>query len=417
MLADVEGIEPEDLRLYLADHDWVPDDAATWSTDVEYWVRPTGDEVLVPLRRSFRDYLPLLAEAVEGIAQLESRDPVLVAREVAGTSYDTLRFRAPTVDRPDSLPLDVAIEVVSNAREALYVSARATIKPRARYGGGHAPLLADEYMRRVHLAHTEHGSFVVAVRSPLTTLQRTPRGTAEVVPDTAISAEPVQATSPQHERPTKSELAAADVATDEDRPREVKRSVQLLRPRDVVGTFVRAVHDAENAARMYIANKDLTVFDNVVANGVNANLCEALASIKKAAPTSVSLTVAWSPRVELVDVLRSLPSVQSLTSDTAHVFERAAEYLARPPKRDPAEVIGQVIELRRRGTNQPGRVQVRGMVEGRLRSVFVSLGISDYQTAVAAHGEGRRVRVVGVFRPSRRILLVDAPEKFEIFDQ
>lgn len=36
MLADVEGIEPEDLRLYLADHDWVPDDAATWSTDVEY---------------------------------------------------------------------------------------------------------------------------------------------------------------------------------------------------------------------------------------------------------------------------------------------------------------------------------------------------------------------------------------------
>ena len=65
-----------------------------------------------------------------------------------------------------SVLLDEGVELVSQAREMLLAAACATTTPQPVYRAG-ANRKAGEYMKRVRLGQTEHGSFAVTLMAPV----------------------------------------------------------------------------------------------------------------------------------------------------------------------------------------------------------------------------------------------------------
>lgn len=399
------GVNTEDLTIYLSAHNWLlADERAAWSRAVQIWTTPDGkDEVVVPLRRSYRDYGELVFQALTGIGVIEGRSPDTVLGDVAAVGFDVLRFRNADVGSDDSIPLDRGIELIANARACLVAAACSTVRPSRSYGRHF--LLADEYMKRVQMGQTERGSFVVAVRSPLAEIRR---------PD---DIEESQERKPQREveAPVEGDdmlLVNEPVATTTS---SLTPSVRLL-ARDVVGTFIGAVRSAEEAATEFIATEDMSAFDRRVDLGVSANLCKALASIKGTASTSIEVSVVWASRQQPQESYAALPVTQRVSSETRYVFERAADYLRQPGPEHEVEISGLVVELRRHEANQPGRVKVRTSLDGKsMRNVVVSLGVVDYLKAVQAHRQGRRLICKGIIEPAgRRMWKMAAPTQVDV---
>lgn len=406
-------LQPEDVMTYLHSHDWIlPADQATWSSSVQLWTTEDGrDEVLVPLRRSYRDYSELVFQALTAIASKERRSPENVLSDVAAVGFDVLRFRAAVGESDDSIALNDGLELISSARAGLVAAACATIRPSRSFGRHF--ILADEYIKHVRMAQTERGSFVIAVRSPLTEIRR-PRDVSEDQGIERPSSLPDELDQSEG-GPERKDGSGIDVPDTKTATVTPTRLVSLS-ARNVVGTFLAAVKGAEEAATEYSASADLSAFDRRVDLGVSANLCSALAAIKRAVATSVELSVAWSPREQLRKGLATLPLVQRLSSDTEYAFEKAAEHLRQVGPEHEVQISGQVIELRRRAANQAGRVKIRTSLDGKtLRNVVVSLGVVDYLKAVRAHREGRRLICKGIIEPAgQRMWKMVAPTGVQI---
>src|SRR5205085_12125014 len=94
------------------------------------------------------------------------RDELATYRDLIGADRDVIRVRAFGADDNGSVPLDAGVKIVTQARDMLLAAACAVKSPQPLYRAG-ANKEAIEYMRRVKLGQTEHGSFVVTLLAPV----------------------------------------------------------------------------------------------------------------------------------------------------------------------------------------------------------------------------------------------------------
>ncbi len=245
----LQAFRPLDLLAYLR--------AAGWSRSTEIgdraslWIKGAGEaadeDVLVPLRRDAADFPLRVAELLATLERTEERSQEEIVRDIFSTSADLVRIRALTPEAADgSIPLEVGVGLVEHARDLLEAAACATVSPRP-YWARRRPPQALEFMNSVRMGQTERGSYVLTLLSPVTPMLKDEQ----------------QAESPFERRVTE--------------------------------TLTNSLRAVLQAAREAAESANLEPFRRAVADGVSANLCDALAGLGQASPEhGFEVSVSWS---------------------------------------------------------------------------------------------------------------------------
>jgi hypothetical protein len=254
----------------------------------------------------------------------------------------------------------------------MLAAACAAVAPR-RYFQTRKPTQAVEYVRQsVRLGQTERGSFV------LTILAQLPPALAAPV-QTTMFAELLDPLEPYE--------------------------------RKVTRTLAIGVATARRAAEEAAINGKLVPFDTAVAQGVSANLCDALAGLGSTIPDSlVDLDFTWSRSRPVVE---HLPTHVTFSNEMLPVLREASRLLRETSTAEEYEVYGVVTRLERQDPGD-GRVTVTTIREDPPRQVTIALGEREYGIALEAHREGMPVTCFGTLRKEGRRFMLDGPYRFQI---
>jgi hypothetical protein len=240
-------------------------------------------------------------------------------------------------------------------------AACAAFEPRSAYHLAKVQK-AEDYMRRVRLGQTEQGSFVITLLAPIPPILATP---SQIDMWPHLEEEPFE--------------------------------------RRVTRVLIQSLHSAREAIVESNRGDGLKAFVNAVSKGVSANLCEALASIIDRSD-GADVSVTWA-RTRPTPVSRD--RIVFGRADGEILTEAARQFRLREPRRD-ERVLGYVTDLHRAEDESDGRVTVKTIIDGRLRSLSTILSKSDYEIAVQANVRQAPVTLVGDLEPDgQRWRLVD----------
>lgn len=370
--ADVLGaLPPLGVAAYLRSKGWRQSDvvgnkASVWTSDREGMAE---FEILLPLSRELGDFAVRMAEIVATLEVAERRPQLQILEDIGDATADVIRVQIEGAGVEDgTLPIEEGVGAFERVRDLMSAAACAAVQPRAVYHT-RRPARAVEYMDRLRLGQTAHGSFIMSVRSP--------------VPPALRDAQ-----------------LFAGVQVDEPFEREVTK------------TLARGLAAASHAAERAVATADLAPFSDAVALGVSANLCEALAGLSRQTHAqNVTVTVNWSPSREL---LEPLPARFRFSADAVTVLAEAARLFRDRAPREEFELHGVVVGLNRPEGARVGTVKIAGVVDGLLRNVRLELTGDDYRLATQAHEAERRVTCLGDLVKEGRSLALQNAHGFEL---
>ncbi len=124
-------------------------------------------QINFPIDATAPDYAEAIELAVSKIAELQGKSVAAVIAEIQELKDDTLRFRVIDTRNEDSfIPLSYAVSAINGAKEMFVAAACSVLKPQA-----HHPRMnrseALELIEKSRFRHTEKGSFILKVSSPL----------------------------------------------------------------------------------------------------------------------------------------------------------------------------------------------------------------------------------------------------------
>ncbi|MFY0562370.1 hypothetical protein ACN28E_00895 [Archangium lansingense] len=363
----LRALRPLELAAYLRSRGWW--EAERLGERASVWLVKRGREeleLLLPLDPTLGDYLPRMAEVLSTLEAAEARPISELLDDVAAATTDTIRFRfvGPTFDQ-HSVAVEQGVHIYENVREVLLAAACAAVGPRPVFST-RKPARALEYLTTVQLAPPARGSYVVTVRSPVPPALTQP-GIARSAPD-----EPFE--------------------------------------RRVISTLAASLASAHRAALRAASSATLQPFEEEVALGVSANLCEALAGlVSRSGARTCEVTVSAAP---------SRPGFEerhvAFAADEAPVLREAARMFRASTPREDFELEGLVIRLERDERASAGTVTIAGVVDASLRKVRLELEANNYPAAVRAHLEGRPVRCEGELVREGRTYVLRHPRQFAL---
>lgn len=363
-------ISPNAVIAYLRSHGWTP---LRVEHEVGFFYKEIDGERAecdVPLRQSVRDYPRRIRDILENLTLLEGRSQYDIYQDLVRTNQDIVRI---SIDVPESgrVGLDEASVLFWATRELVLAAACSAHTHRA-YFSRRKPPRAVEYVRHVNLAAPEAGSFVVVLESPL------PSSFVQQ-PAPGISSESLD--EEPFERTVLLTLATTGML--------VRQSIGISTVRGSVERFAEHV-DA----------------------GVNANYCDALATMLEEGPgRDVSIAFSWSPSRP---VSRPVPSQLSFSKNDAQVLRAAARFLKERAPVAGFELAGQIVKLETSDLAQGGNVTVAGLIDDAIRQVQFFAAADDYRRAIEAHRNERIVSVEGELVKEGRSFRLNNPRMFSV---
>lgn len=340
----LRSISPAALAAYARSEGWFKTE--NFGAHADVYSGPDRPEIILPRTDRLADYAATVSRLIGVFAQSDSSDELATYRDLIGADRDVVRVRAFGGDEDGSVPLDAGVKIVSQSRDMLLAAACAARSPQSLYRAG-ANKEAIEYMRRVKLGQTEHGSFVVTLLAPVPPLLQ-----------------------PQ--------LDPSWVNLD-DEPME----------RMVTRRLMTSLEASRSAAEMALSG-DAEAFETAVALGVSANLCEAVANlIEQSNGLDISLT--WARTRPTPETLRK---VVFSVNDAEILKEAARTFRLRQPKAD-VTLFGTIHKLKRDQEEVEGVVTLKAMVDDQIQSVSAVLDQTTYAVAVQAHKAKTPVIVTG----------------------
>ncbi|MDI9319565.1 MAG: hypothetical protein QM530_03730 [Phycisphaerales bacterium] len=124
-------------------------------------------QINFPIEGTAPDYAEAIELAISKVAELQGKTIANVIAEIQELKDDTLRFRVIDTRNEDSfIPLSYAVSAINGAKELFVSAACSVLKPQA-----HHPRMnrseALELIEKSRFRHTEKGSFILKVSSPL----------------------------------------------------------------------------------------------------------------------------------------------------------------------------------------------------------------------------------------------------------
>ncbi|MED7930715.1 hypothetical protein SMD20_41265 [Nonomuraea sp. LP-02] len=339
----MRNVSVADVSSYLAATGWVrrPETwrgAAIWEHDGDHEILVPGTDHLADGPRRLREILSLLA-------RVEGRAPEDIASDIGSPMADVQWYRAPIAPVGGELGLVDAVTAVTSAHAALSAAARAALSGPRPVFDGPAPKPVRDLLARVRIGPIVPSSNLLTVRLPL---------------------------------------------ADGGDPPLARRALTLLQRAALL------LREATAEAR---GTGDVSVFDDLVRDGVSADLCLALARFAGADPGArFEVGFRWARALPAETPARSVvfePGTGTLLRRVGHRLRRLHH--------ESAAVTGLVGALVDDGDDR-FRVHVRGQVtigdgEPRRAVIWVRLpGEADYDVAVRAHRDRIPVRVAGTLR-------------------
>lgn len=369
LLQLVRAIELDDMTTYLGANGWTRDEAFT-RTDVLRFLGPKADdgeslEIVLPAAQTAADFLDRVRDALVTVAALEDRSPETVAREVRRPGLDHLSVRFEGKQAEDgTLPLHVASDLIRRTHQLIVAVAAAEERPVPAYG--RATRLAVQHAESCRFGQTSLGSFVLHVECP------------------------TQATGQQ--------------STFAPFPRRV--TTRLMRGLKRVGAAVLSGSPAAIAD----GHRD----------GLNANICEALVELHRAAPElSVGFSVGFSHGVPAEP---DLVGEVVLRERAFELLEGAAIKMRGTAALDEREIEGKIVRLAASDVDDDDddppdgerTATLRFVDNGRQQNALLQLEPDDYRDACDAHRDGKRVLVTGTLERFGRKWRVVGIKKFAV---
>ena len=340
----LRAITPVALAAFARGEGWTRTEAYGGHADV--YAGENRPEIIIPRTDRIGDYAAAISNLIDVFSKVIERDELATYRELIGADRDVVRVRAFGGNDDGSILLDAGVKIVSQAREMLLAAACAVRTPQPLYRAG-ANREAAEYMSRVKLGQTEHGSFVVTLLAP-------------VPPVLQLQLDPEW----------------ADI---EDEPVE----------RQVTRRLMTALEASRNAAELALSGNE-AAFEQAVASGVSANLCEAVASlIEQSNGLEISLT--WARTRPVPEAHRKV----EFSSNDAQILKEAARTFRLKQPKEAVTLFGTVHKLKREQDEVKGLVTLKAMVDDKLQSVNAILDQANYSIAVSAHDAKLHVIVMG----------------------
>lgn len=293
-------------------------------------------EILVPARDDLGDYALRIAEAVRILADVEQRSALAVYGDITVSGLDVVRLRAATADADGAIAIEEGVTLYREAENLMLSAACAAVDPRRNY---HLRKVteATDYLKSVRLGPSERGSYVLTVFSPVQ-----PR------------------------------LGGQQRLEFGDEP--FSRTV-TLRLADALGA-------AKRAADRAVSDGAFAPFDAAVAEGVSANLCEAVARLAEAA-RGIDIGLSWA---------RTRPAGRRnqrfhFSPDVADVLREAASVFRRSEPLTDERLSGFVIALDRPVEHFDGSATLRVLLEDKPKRVRVRFEQSVYAQVIRAFQE------------------------------
>ena len=335
-------ISPAALSAYARTAGWRRDEPYREHSDV--YVGESRPEIIVPRTERLGDYASVVATLIDTFASVTGKDELSVYRSLTTADRDVVRVRAAKSD-DGSVTLNDGVDLIGGARDLLLSAACSLREPQPVYRAG-ANREAADLLRRMRLGQTDQGSFVVTLLTPIV-----PRPIPALFPD------PDDRNAPIGRRMTR--------------------------------RLVEAVTAARQATERAAAGDD-GAFEETVASGVSANLCEALVRIIEPFPT-LDVSVSWA-RTRPVAIPGTV--VRFGRADAALLREAARSLRDRAPRPD-VRLYGFVRRLKRGEAGDDGTINLLAKIDGQQQSVVAVLEQADYERAVQAHKERALVVLAG----------------------
>ncbi len=358
---ELEDLRPLDITGYLKTKGWELEDEIANRAAIFYFKNDASETeyLTVPLQQEFADYALRVSEILCLLEQHEKRSSHSILTDLSWAGSDIIRLRV-TDEEAKSILYDEGLSVVDGGHDLLQAAACSAVKAKEVYRQ-YQPKQAKKYMEGVRLGHTEHGSFVFTLISPL----------------------------PLKKNDDQSSLGV------EFEPNPFSRKV--------TETLSSSLVALQKAIASSIVTDNFTPFKQAVRQGVSANLCEAVANIADAAK-NIEIGVSWA---------QAKPNgkenvSQSFGKASASILREAASEFKKlpPPKR--VELTGNVTNLHRGPEEMEGRVTLKTEVNGRASQVSTVLDRISYSKLVQAHDNSQPVKLSGE--------LVKTPAGWELED-
>jgi hypothetical protein len=172
------------------------------------------------------------------------------------------------------------------------------------------------------------------------------------------------------------------------------------------GGLTATVEAAEFALRQ--ANTDH--FREAAADGISANLLDAVLGLMGKSRSEVDINFAWSPELPVIETVRPI----EFDPDFVPVIEQASQFLKEQEPLPPVEIVGVVIGLRRPQGFDQGRATLLSFIDGKSKNVTLELRQDFYELAIAAHKERQPVICRGELVRTGRLTVLPKLTSFNI---
>ena len=332
--AALQAISPSLLSAYARAAGWSR--LESYGDHSEVYAAAELPEIILPTTKRLGDYSSVVSQLIKIFVRVAERDDFSLYRDLVTSDRDIIRVRvAESAD--GRLTINNGVDLVDGARDMLLAGACSLRESRPLYRAG-ANVEATGFVNQVRLGQTEQGSFVVTLLTPVVS-----------PPVPALFSDP------------------------EERDAPIERQI-TRRLTEALGVTRKAAEKA--------ASGDGSAFDDAVAGGVSANLCEALVRLIGPFPT-LDVGVTWArtrPMTSVVDTFRFGEADVPILNEAARGFRSQEPQLNK-------RVFGIIRRLSRDVTEDDGTIALKTSIDGKSQSVMAVLSRSDYQRAVRAHGE------------------------------
>ena len=336
------AITPIALSAYALSEGW--DKAGAYWKYSDVYAGEGRPEIIVPRTDIIDDYAMAVSDLIAVFARILGRDEITVYRDLTLADRDVLRVRAIDAD-PEGLSFESSHAMLAHTRGMLVSAANSLDDARPVYRATVSGQVAS-YLQRVRLSHTERGSFALVLVSPAVA----PRLRTSLLDD-------------------------ADQAEPKDR-QVAQRLVQSLA--------------ATRSASERVAGGETTAFAEVVASGVSANLCEAVAGLLE---DVAAFDVSFSWAITRPTAAQRGPVVFA-DGDVPLLREAARSFRHNEPEYD-QRVHGFIHRISRTQTDIDGTIMLRTSAGGTERSLTAVLSQWDYARAIEAHARRALVCLEG----------------------
>lgn len=372
-------LSPGEIVTYLRVHEW-SEEKRVGGGRGSVWVSASSERLLVPLDANLRDYEANVAQLLYDLSKLERRTIKRVHGDIVTASTDVLRVRMVEVEDDGTLGLDRGIATLTHARDMMLAAACSSIDPKAYYPSRKFKD-AEEYVGGLKLGHTEPGSFVLRILSP--------------VPPSLQGS-----------------LAADDVDD------------VLPFSRGVMTTLMNAVAATQEAAWSASLDGDIRPLRQMIPYGASANLFDALQGLSLCGrDEDFELEVTWAKNRETPT---DTPTHITFSRGLAPILQEASTiFKRRYGTREEYELEGVVIRIEREHqdtgsseevsnsrVSKEGIVTILGSVGNRTSRVRMVLRDDDYARAITAFEQHEVVRVFGDLHRRRNAYTLESPRAF-----